>query len=150
MDCDGTYPADRIGHLHELVEQGADLVNAARTRRRPDAMPLMNYVGNRVFAGAARVLHGLPTTDVHSGMRAYRTSMLRGVDVDPDGAALPVEIYIVPARLGYRVVELDIPYFERVGTTTLRRFDATVWTFRRLLRSGRQGARVKTERVRTL
>ncbi len=146
MDCDGTYPADRIMTLHRMVEEGADLVNATRTRHRPKAMPLPNFLANRVFAGAAHVLHGLPTSDVHSGMRAYRTSMLRAIKVDPKGPALPVDLHVVPARLGYRVVEVEIPYFERVGASTLQRFDSTVWTFRRLLRA-RAGARVKRDHV---
>jgi hypothetical protein len=149
MDCDGTYPSDRIAQLFELVENGADLVNATRTHHRPKAMPLPNYIANRVFAGAAQVLHGLPTTDVHSGMRAYRTSMLRGITVDQYGPALPVELYVVPARLGYRMVEVEIPYFERVGASTLQRFDSTFWTFKRLLRA-REGARVKRGRVELL
>ncbi len=149
MDCDGTYPAGRISQLHRLVEEGADLVNATRTRNRPEAMPLANFVANRVFAETARILHGVPTTDVHSGMRAYRTSMLRGLDVDPRGAALPVELLVVPARLGYRVVELDIPYLERIGATTLHRFDSTKWTFKRLLRA-RAGSRARAERYRVM
>lgn len=149
MDCDGTYPANRILDLLRLVEDGADLVNATRTRRRPKAMPLPNYVANRVFAATARALHGLRTTDVHSGMRAYRTSMLRGFSVDPKGPALPVDLMVVPARLGYRIVEVEIPYFERVGTTSLQRFDSTVWTFRRMARAMRSGSRARGERWQT-
>jgi hypothetical protein len=145
MDCDGTYPADRIGELHRLVEDGADLVNATRTRHRPKAMPFPNFIANRVFAGSAYVFHGLPTTDVHSGMRAYRTSMLRGFHVEPKGAALPVEIFCVPARIGYRIVEVEIDYFVRIGETTLHRFDSTKWTFKRLLRSGAVGSRVRRD-----
>jgi glycosyltransferase involved in cell wall biosynthesis len=143
MDCDGTYPADQILPLLRLLEEGADLVNATRTRQRPTAMPLPNYIANRVFAATAHVMHGTPTTDLHSGMRAYRTSMLRGIDVDPAGPALPVELLVVPARLGYRIIEIEIPYHERIGTSTLQRFDSTKWTFRRLLR-GHPGARVRS------
>ena len=147
MDCDGTYPADRILDLHRMIEDGADLVNATRTRRRPGAMPFANYLANRVFAGAVRAVHGLPTTDVHSGMRAYRTSMLRALDVDPDGPALPVDLVVLPARLGYRIVEVDIPYFERIGHTTLNRFDSTRWTFKRLLRAN-GGQRARRDRIK--
>ncbi len=149
MDCDGTYPADRILELHRLVEDGADLVNGTRTRRRPGAMPLANFVANRVFARTARVLHGIPTTDVHSGMRAYRTSMLRGIDVDPNGPALPVELLVMPARFGYRIVELEIPYYDRIGNRTLKRFDSTMWTFKRLLRSS-LGQRARRDRFRVM
>jgi hypothetical protein len=146
LDCDGTYPADRIMELHHLVEEGADLVNATRTRKHPKAMPMPNYFANRLFAAAAHVVHGLPTTDVHSGMRAYRTSMLRGIDVPAQGAALPVELMVVPARRGYHIVEVEIPYFERVGQTSLQRWNSTVWTFKRLLRA-RDGARARRDRV---
>jgi SAM-dependent methyltransferase len=149
MDCDGTYPADRILEFHRLIEQGADLVNGTRTRHRPQAMALANFVANRVFASTAGVLHGIPTTDVHSGMRAYRTSVLRGLDIDPRGPALPVELLVVPARLGYHIVEVEIPYYERIGNTTLQRFDSTMWTFKRLLRSS-VGQRARRDRIRTM
>jgi hypothetical protein len=139
MDCDGTYPADRIDELHRRIEHGADLVNASRTHARPKAMPLANYVANRAFATAAGLTHHFPTTDVHSGMRAYRTSMLRGTYVEEKGAALPVEILIVPVRHGYRVEEVDIDYFERIGATTLHRWDSTKWTFKRILRAAWMG-----------
>jgi hypothetical protein len=141
MDCDGTYPSDKLEDLHKRIERGADLVNASRTHARPDAMPLPNYVANRAFAAAAGVVHSFRTTDVHSGMRAYRTSMLRGIYVPERGAALPVELLIVPARHGYRVEDLDIAYMERIGNSTLQRWDSTLWTFRRILRSGLNGGR---------
>ena len=109
-------------------------------------MPLPNYLANRVFAGVASAIHGLHTTDVHSGMRAYRTAMLRAVDVDPNGQALPVDLLVIPARLGYRIVEVEIPYRERIGATSLRRLESTLWTFRRLLRA-RVGARALADRM---
>jgi hypothetical protein len=85
-----------------------------------------------VFALGARVLHGIKTTDVHSGMRAYRKSMIDAVEWNPRGPALPVDMYVIPFRRGFRVTEVPIDYRERVGETTLRRFSSTIWTFRRL------------------
>lgn len=146
LDCDGTYPAEVIPELVRLVESGWDLVNASRLWTRPDAMPYPNYLANAVFAQATRVLHGLPVTDVHSGMRAYRRSKLVDLDFDPHGAALPVELLVLAARCGWRIAEVPIRYDERTGTTTLNRFDSTVWTFRRLLRLLRVGRRVSRER----
>jgi hypothetical protein len=141
MDCDGTYPAGRILDLHRRIEDGVDLVNASRTHHRPGAMPLSNYVANRLFAAGASLVHGISTTDVHSGMRAYRTSMLRGVYVPEKGAALPVALVSVPARHGYRVEDVNIDYAERIGSTTLNRFDSTVWTARRIVHAALVGGR---------
>ena len=135
--------------LRALVDDGADLVNASRTRRRPTAMPFVNYVGNRVFAGVAAALHGVRSTDLHSGMRAYRTSMLRALDLDSDGAALPVSLLVAPARMGFRIVDVEIPYRARVGFSTLHKWESSVWTLRRLGRGG-PGERVRRKRWTTL
>lgn len=137
LDCDDTYPVDAIPKLIALIDEGWDLVNATRLAKRPKAMPLANYVANRVFAWTARLLHGIRTTDVHSGMRAYRKSMIDSVHWDPNGPALPVDMLILPYRRGFRVTEVPIEYRERIGATTLQRFRSTVWTFKRLWRARR-------------
>ncbi len=135
MDCDDTYPVEEIPRLVALVEQGWDLVSTTRVRERPEAMPLANFLANRLFALTARLLHGIRTTDVHSGMRAYRKSMIDRIEWDPHGPALPVDMLIIPYRRGFRVMEVPISYRERVGETTLRRFSSTIWTFKRLVRA---------------
>lgn len=135
LDCDDTYPANRILELAHMVLSGrCDLVNASRLENKPASMPFANYVANRLFALTARVLLGVKTTDVHSGMRAYRRTIVESVDFDCAGPALPVELLLKPALLGYRVAEVFIPYLDRIGNTTLQRWSSTVWTFRRLLR----------------
>lgn len=144
LDCDGTYPAARIPDFAELVVEGGwDVVSGTRLATRPAAMPVPNWVANTLFAVTTRALHGLRVTDVHTGMRAYRSSMLRAVDFQAEGPALPVELLIKPARLGYRVLEVPIAYGARIGDTTLDRFDSTVWTFRRIARMLAVGHRVR-------
>ena len=136
LDCDDTYPVEMIPRLAAMVEkEGWDLVNTTRVRQRPAAMPFANFLANRVFALAATGLHGIHTTDVHSGMRAYRKTMIDAVQWSPQGPALPVDMLLIPYRLGYRVTEVAIDYHERVGETTLRRWTSTLWTFRRLWRA---------------
>jgi glycosyltransferase involved in cell wall biosynthesis len=132
LDCDDTYPVEAIPQMLALIDEGYDVVNASRLVTRPKAMPFANYLANRVFAWTARLLHGLKTTDVHSGMRAYRKSMLDAVPWNERGAALPVDMIVLPFRHGYKVKEIGIDYRERVGTSTLQRWDSTKWTFKRL------------------
>ena len=132
LDCDDTYPVEAIPEMMRLIDEGYDLVNTTRVWRRPKAMPFANFLANRVFALGARILHGLKTTDVHSGMRAYRKSMIDNIQWIAKGAALPVDMYVIPYRRGYRTVEIPIDYRERIGTTTLHRFSSTLWTFKRL------------------
>jgi glycosyltransferase involved in cell wall biosynthesis len=133
LDCDDTYPVDAIPELVRLVEkEGYDLVNTTRTWRRPKAMPFANFLANRLFALGARVMHGLKTTDVHSGMRAYRKTMIDKVQWISRGPALPVDMYVIPHRMGFKIAEIPIDYKERIGETTLHRWSSTVWTFKRL------------------
>ena len=132
LDCDDTYPVDAIPDLVAKIDEGYDLVNTTRVWRRPKAMPFANFLANRVFALAARVLHGIRTTDVHSGMRAYRKSMIDAVQWNARGPALPVDMLVIPFRRGYRVLDVRIDYRERIGQTTLHRWASTVWTFKRL------------------
>jgi hypothetical protein len=134
LDCDFTYPADYIPTLRKLVEQdGVDVVNCARTRTRPAAMPMPNFLANRGFAAMAHAMHGIPTCDVHSGMRAYRSSVIRAFDFDGEGDALPIDTLLFPAKCGYRVLEMPIDYNERVGVSKLRKIAGTVWTMIRLV-----------------
>ena len=132
LDCDDTYPVEAIPTMVALIDDGYDLVNTTRVAKRPEAMPFANFLANRTFALAARLLHGIRTTDVHSGMRAYRKSMIDAVQWNARGPALPVDMLLVPYRRGFRVTELVIDYRERIGTTTLHRFSSTWWTFKRL------------------
>lgn len=136
LDCDFTYPADNIPVVRRLIEdEGVDVVNCARTRTKPEAMPLPNYLANRSFAALAHALHGVPTCDVHSGMRGYRSAVIRAFDFDGEGDAVPIDTLLYPAKCGYRVVEMAIPYNERVGTSKLRKLAGTVWTMIRLARA---------------
>lgn len=136
LDCDFTYPVDNIPMLRRLLEDEAvDVVNCARTRTRPEAMPVPNFLANRTFAALAHAMHGIPTVDVHSGMRAYRSSVIRAFDFDGEGDALPIDTLLFPAKSGYRVVEIPIAYDERVGFSKLRKLAGSVWTMIRLVRA---------------
>ncbi len=136
LDCDFTYPADMIPVVRRLVEEeGVDVVNCARTRTRPAAMPVPNFLANRAFAAMAHAMHGVPTCDVHSGMRAYRAAAIRAFDFDGEGDALPIDTLLWPAKCGYHVVEMPIDYNERVGQSKLRKLAGTVWTMIRLVRT---------------
>lgn len=141
LDCDFTYPPSVIPALRKILESGVDVVNAARTRTKPEAMPLANYVANKTFVAAARALNGVPIADLHSGMRAYRSSVIRAFAFDGEGDAIPIDTLLWPARSGYQVVEVPIAYQERVGFSKLRKLTGTVWTFIRLARTLNVGER---------
>ena len=142
LDCDFTYPSGFIPRIRELLEQGADVVNATRTHHYPKAMPVPNFLANRFFAASAQLVHGVPTTDVHSGMRGYRSSVIRAFDFSGEGDALPLDTLILPAKANYNIAEMPIPYQERVGDSKLAKVRGTVWTFIRIAGAIGEGKRV--------
>lgn len=134
LDCDDTYPTDALKEMVNRMDAGADLVSCSRMENRPQSMKLSHFVANRIFALAACVLCGAKTTDVHTGMRAYRKQMLEKLPFEPEGMALPVELQIVPQRLGYNCQEFFIDYRPRIGESKLVPLEGTIWTFRRIWR----------------
>jgi glycosyltransferase involved in cell wall biosynthesis len=136
LDCDGTYPAREIAALaREVLEGRQDLVDASRLKSRPGAMPLVNYFANVGFAWIASLLFWRRLTDLHSGMRAYRRSMIEELPFDPSGPALPVDLLLVPIKLGYKVGTRFIDYHERVGQSTMQPLPSAWWTLKRILRT---------------
>lgn len=134
LDCDDTYPTSEIYRLVERLDSGADLVSCSRLGKRPAAMKISHYFANRVFALAARILCKVETTDVHTGMRGYRKSMLKNLPINPEGMALPVELQILPQQMGFKCEEIFIGYKPRIGDSKLVPLEGTLWTFRRIWR----------------
>ncbi len=136
LDCDDTYPVSGIAPMARQVLDGrCDLVDGSRLEHKPAAMPWINYLANRGFAGMASILFGRRISDLHSGMRAYRKSMIEALRYRADGAALPVELLLRPMRQGYRVSSVFIPYRERIGKSTMRPLESAWWTARRIFSS---------------
>jgi hypothetical protein len=97
-------------------------------------MPWINYLGNLGFGLVGSVLFLRWVPDLHSGMRAYRRSLIEELRYDPRGAALPVELLTRPIKIGRKVKIVPIDYHERIGRSTMRPLSSAWWTLRRLLR----------------
>ena len=134
LDCDDTYPVEAIHQLIEKINHGYDLVSASRLRNRPEAMPTVNYIANRLFAMLAWIICSVQSTDVHTGMRAYRKTLLNSFPYNPAGPALPVELQVGPASVGYKCTEFFIDYRPRIGESKLNKIESTIWTIKRLWR----------------
>lgn len=136
LDCDNTYPAEQIPKLACFVlEDGYDLVDASRLAKKPSAMPWVNFWANKGFAWIASLLFFRRLTDLHSGMRAYKRTMIHELSYDPRGPALPVELLLKPLRMGYKIKFEFIDYHERIGTSTMQPLLSAWWTVKRILRA---------------
>jgi glycosyltransferase involved in cell wall biosynthesis len=135
VDADDIYPAEVFAELVRRVREGDDVAGTNRLGLRPPkAMPVRNWIANIAFniiasAHARRVLR-----DVHSGQRCYRRELLDQFDWDTTGRAFPVDLLLWPAVAGAKISEIPIPYRDRIGETTLRRWSDGTQTLRRLFR----------------
>lgn len=122
-DCDDTYPMRMIPEFLRYIEEGFDVVSGSRLlgQVRPEHMPLSNWLANWLFATMTSVLYGIETTDVTTGMRAYRREVLHSIEWETN-YALPAELVIRPHLAGYKIREIAIPYKERVGQVTLNKW----------------------------
>jgi len=136
LDCDNTYPAEIIPELaREVLEGKVDLIDASRLKSKPATMPWLNFLANMGFAWIASVLFFRPLTDLHSGMRAYRKSMIDELKFDASGPALPVDLLLLPIKRGYKVGNRFIDYRERIGQSTMQPLPSAWWTLKRILRT---------------
>jgi glycosyltransferase involved in cell wall biosynthesis len=135
VDADDTYPAAAFPILVNLVREGWDVAGTDRLGGRPPpSMALSNWIANRAFSAVASVRAHTRLRDVHSGQRAYRSTLLHAFDWDYQGTAFPVDLILWPSLAGFRVTEIPIQYADRVGETTLNRWDSGWATLRRLAR----------------
>jgi hypothetical protein len=72
-------------------------------------------------------------TDLHSGMRAYRKSMIDKLKFDNRGVSLPVELLLKPVKYKYKLYTIYIEYKERIGVSKLEPLKAAWWTVKRIL-----------------
>lgn len=138
LDCDDTYPVETIPKLAQMVlVDGWDVVDAHRLgyAHKPAAMPWLNYAANIGFAGLASALFVTTVRDLHSGMRAYRRSLIDELRYDPTAPALPVELLLLPLKMGKRVTSIPIDYRERIGTSTMMPLPGAWWTLRRIIQA---------------
>ncbi len=135
LDCDNTYPANMIPELARYIDkEGYDLVDGSRLKSKPEAMPVINYFANIGFAMFASVLFFKHLKDLHSGMRAYKKSLIDKMKYQAAGAALPVELLLRPLKMGCKVKIVYIDYFERIGQSTMMPLQSAWWTLKRILK----------------
>jgi hypothetical protein len=136
LDADGTYPPEYFpALLREAQEQGADLVIGSRMSGTESQMPLSRRAGNLFFATLVSLIGNQRISDSASGMRIIRQDMLPRLYPLPDGLNFTPVMSTRAIHEELRMVEVPIPYAERVGRSKLtiigdgtRFLQSIVWT----------------------
>ena len=120
---DGDYsdrPSELPILLAPIIEGRADIVLGSRLQkqRAAGALPWHQVFGNRLAAGMIRVLYGLQITDL-GPFRAGRADVLRALALEEPTYGWAVEMILKGALAGYRVVEVPVSYYPRIGKSKI-------------------------------
>ena len=120
LDADGTYPPESFPNLcRALSEHDADLIIGSRMLSGESEMPLVRRVGNTIFAGLLSVVGSRRISDSASGMRVFRRELLSTLYPLPDGLDFTPAMSTRAVYEGLNMVEVPIPYKERIGRSKL-------------------------------
>jgi glycosyltransferase involved in cell wall biosynthesis len=117
IDGDGTYPANRIDEMVDMVASGkCDVVNGSRLILH--SMKRSHMFGNRMLSLIASLLYG-HTDDLLTGMRAMKRKTYLDLGIKATGFEVETEIHIRTMKNKLKVKEIAIDYHERVGEAKL-------------------------------
>lgn len=125
IDCDLTYPVDRI---HDLVEaaKDKDMVIAARNMQK---IKWLNRQANYLFTFAINLLYGGYFHDTQSGMRIIKLEAFNGL-VTVDNFDIETELSCKALALKLKVGEIQVGYYDRIGESKVSITDAFVILYR--------------------
>jgi len=120
---DGDYsdrPSELPILLAPIIERRADITLGSRLhgRRSAGALPWHQALGNRLAAGLIKVLYGLKISDL-GPFRAARAEVLRALALEEMTYGWAVEMILKGALGGYRVVEVPVSYYPRIGKSKI-------------------------------
>ena len=119
IDCDCTYPTERIPALLKAIDDGAGMVigvrnmkNIRKRHRLPNKVHTwaINFLFFRFFNNW---LH-----DINSGMRAFRLDKIK--PFKSKGFDIEAEITIRAIKDGLKIREIPVEYEKRVGESKIR------------------------------
>ena len=120
---DGDYsdrPSELPILLGPIIQGDADITLGCRLHKQriPGALPWHQAFGNGLAAGLIRLLYGLKITDL-GPFRAGRADVLRALALEETTYGWAVEMILKGALSGFRVVEVPVSYYPRIGKSKI-------------------------------
>ena len=120
---DGDYsdrPSELPILLAPIAEGRADITLGSRLRERRSAtaLPRHQVFGNRLAATLIRLLYGLEISDL-GPFRAGRADVIHALALEETTYGWAVEMILKGALAGFRVVEVPVSYYPRIGKSKI-------------------------------
>lgn len=111
LDCDGQHQPMRLPRFVAAC-QGADIVSGSRYLKKYEGdsePPSQRLFINRTITAHLNEMLGFNLTDAFCGFKAYRVESLKLLEIEDDGYAMPLELWVQAAMRGLRVIEIPVP-----------------------------------------
>ena len=114
QDGDMEYdPKDYPKLVEPIIAGRADIVYGTRFISGRPVMRFPNYVANRIFALTATLLYGVKITDEATCYKAFKTHVLKSLDLHCKRFEFCPEVTARLLKRGYRYAEVPIHYEAR-------------------------------------
>jgi len=114
VDGDGTYDAAAAPMLvGRLIEDGLDMVSAARVSIEAEAFRAGHRLGNRALSGAVRMVFGRQFEDMLSGYRAFSRRFVKSFPAHSRGFEIETELTVHTLQMRLPAAEVEAPYGAR-------------------------------------
>lgn len=122
LDADASYPGASVLPALELLDAGSHLVVGVRQSASgppQDARELIHRVGNALLNFVAGQLSRSRILDVCSGFWGVQVERARELDLISHDFGIEAELFLKGQRAGWTIMQIPIPYRERIGEAKL-------------------------------
>ena len=127
IDADCEYPPESIPQLVERLEK-SDVVYASRFLEKTDIpMPRLKLIGNRMITAVFNLLFNQKITDLYTGCKALKRSVLEGVTLRRKGFEHVLEMGVQLSRKAVPIDEIFVHFMPRqTGQSKMRHISETI------------------------
>ncbi len=116
QDADLEYLPEYIPAMVKPIMDGSmDIVYGSRFKGKPDGMSISHFIGNSILSLVARCLYSVRITDIMTGQKAFRRTLLDAAELEEDGFAIEIELTCLGfnGNQNKKYAEVSIPYSYR-------------------------------------
>ena len=113
LDADMQHPPSWIPKLLDALKV-ADVASGSRylpNSPRFSEPPKTRRRINEIVTREINRQLGLSLTDAFCGYKAYRRKVLEALEITETGYAMPLQVWVQVARMGFKVVEVPVPLY---------------------------------------
>jgi hypothetical protein len=114
IDGDGSLDPADLPALVSEIDRGADMAVGRRRPRPGVGWPWHARLGTAAVSWRLRTRHRMPVHDI-APMRVAKRADVLALGVTDRRSGYPLELLVLAAAAGWRVVELDVAYGPRTG-----------------------------------